>query len=176
MCGQMCPAVCRGIPAPTPVLAAPDRHIFVTRKVWITVFSLLITSMISDRALAESPTTPQACVRLPWQPNDKCKKQTPRVFATEKAKRDVASALEKGYQDFKKVLAEGKRCGKNPFETKCRDLDDRYQRTVMALGKLTDVYSLSVQPSKLSEFVVYYEAIKSCYPKCDFDWISWSNQ
>jgi hypothetical protein len=139
--------------------------------VLVSAFSLQL--LISDAVVAQSSEAPQVCVRLPWQSKEKCKVKPARIFATTSAKGDVAAALESAHKEFEGALFEGRdkarKFGISPT-TNWAKIDDRLEQAVMALGKLTDIYPTSVQPSRLASFASFYEFVKKCYPACEFNW------
>lgn len=130
-----------------------------------------------------SNRTQAACVRLPWQPKDKCRTaKVKREFATNSAKKDIADALEAAYLEvinsfksgrnaaLKSRIPVGKSTDLSPYPD-LRSLSRRYSNAVIALGGLVDTYPQSVQPTKLAWFSPVYKTIKQCYPNCEVDWI-----
>lgn len=120
-----------------------------------------------------------ACVRLPWQPKDKCKVSTvQRQFATKTAKKEIADALEAAYLTHMKAFQNGKDAArKYNMKAQKNYFDDtpyttRYVQAVMELGALVDAYPESVQPSRLAVFSPVYKFIQRCFPRCEIDWLA----
>jgi hypothetical protein len=121
--------------------------------------------VVSVSVLSVSPNLAEAkCVRLPWQPKDKCTEIASRRFATPQAKREVARALEDAYTSVLGASTRHKSC----FPDLCRRTSSDLQNAVMALGKLMDAYPTAVRPREFGAWSRYYESVKKCFPNCSF--------
>lgn len=124
-----------------------------------------------------------ACVRLPWQPKNKCSStSSSRMFATSEAKSAVADALESAYSSVLEAVAVAQNAArkirdynqkhKTKLGANLPEQSRRYAEAVLALGSLVDAYPQSVQPKQLAWFAPRYQSVKRCYPECQFDWIA----
>lgn len=149
----------------------------------ITLCSITMTLFTSlPIAPFNARTASAACVRMPWQPKDKCKSSTSqRRFATKGANKDVSSALENAYaeveasltialSDARKIRDYNRRNGSR-LGASLPDQSLRYMNAILALGGLVTTYPMSVQPTQLGKFTVRYESVKRCYPNCVFNWL-----
>lgn len=151
----------------------PQRGLALIVVVVTTILLTPHTAITPSREFADA-----ACVRLPWQPKDKCKSsQVPRKFATERAKKEVAVALEGAYREVIDAFISGQEMAKRARQRnygltseRLYTADNRYQTAVLALGGLVDTYSQAVQPKQLAWFSPIYKRIQACFPDCNLDW------
>jgi hypothetical protein len=108
------------------------------------------------------------CIRLPWQPKDKCAEIKSRRFATPQASRDVALALESAFTHAVESLHKSRDCYRAIVYYGCQKQDHTSQIAVMTLGKLMDLHPKAVQPSLYATWSTYYEVVKKCLPNCKF--------
>lgn len=151
----------------------PPRGLILIVLVVLTIILTPHTAVTPNRQFADA-----ACVRLPWQPKDKCKSsQVPRMFATEKAKKEIADALEGAYNEVIDAFRSGQEMAKQARQRnyglrseRLYTADNRYQTAVLALGGLVDAYSQAVQPKQLAWFSPIYKRVQACFPDCHLDW------
>jgi len=155
------------------------------QKACLVMFLAALLFSLSPLPILQNNThvATAACVRLPWQPKDKCKiSKAQRQFATNSAKKEVADALETAYLNYTRAFQNGKDAARNYwFKAQKDPFNDtpyttRYVLAVMELGALVDTYPQSVQPSRMAQFSTLYKAIQQCFPKCEIDWFAIANK